>query len=150
MVATVRKGIKAIERFSGQYDFLSNFHSSPVLYDGVQYPTAEHAYQAAKTTDHNRRLYIAGLSTPGQAKRAGQFVILREQWDEIKLGVMLKILREKFKDPKLRKALITTGDVMLVEGNYWGDIYWGVCDGKGANHLGKLLMQVREEVQNGK
>lgn len=66
-------------------------------------------------------------------------------------GVMLQLLRQKFLgDEELRRKLLRTGDAMLVEGNYWGDTYWGVCFGSGKNMLGKLLMQVREELRKGK
>ena len=61
---------------------------------------------------------------------------------------MLSGLRIKFKNPELRSLLLATGNEELVEGNWWRDTYWGVCEGVGQNKLGKLLMQVREEVKN--
>uniref|UniRef100_UPI00345E83CD NADAR domain-containing protein n=1 Tax=uncultured Duncaniella sp. TaxID=2768039 RepID=UPI00345E83CD len=51
-------------------------------------------------------------------------------------------------NPALAEKLIATGDAELVEGNYWHDTVWGVCDGVGENHLGKILMRVREELKN--
>jgi predicted NAD-dependent protein-ADP-ribosyltransferase YbiA (DUF1768 family) len=58
------------------------------------------------------------------------------------------LVRQKFREPKLRELLAGTRNAELIEGNYWGDRFWGVYvgDGKGENHLGKILMQVREEV----
>jgi predicted NAD-dependent protein-ADP-ribosyltransferase YbiA (DUF1768 family) len=58
---------------------------------------------------------------------------------------MLNLLRQKFQNPELREKLLCTGKLELIEGNYWGDTYWGVCRGVGENRLGKLLMLVREE-----
>ena len=59
------------------------------------------------------------------------------------------ILCCKFKDNhSLRQALLDTKDVHLIEGNNWGDTYWGVCKGIGCNKLGEILMQIREEIKN--
>jgi hypothetical protein len=136
--------------FSGEYSFLSNFHPSPVLMDGQQYPTVEHAFQAAKTNSVAERQVIQMISTPGQAKRQGRKVTLRGEWEVIKLGVMLQLLRRKFDpDSVLAYELLATGDKELIETNTSNDTYWGVCGGKGENHLGKLLMQVRNELQQG-
>ena len=140
-----------IGEFAGKYRFLSNF--APVYFgvvlDGETYPTVEHAYQAAKTFDAKERTFIRMLSKPGQAKRAGRSVRLRGDWDAVKLDIMLHLLRQKFGNARLRDALLATGDSELVEGNYWGDTFWGKCAGVGDNHLGRLLMQVREEIQDG-
>ena len=137
-----------IASFSGDYSFLSNFHPSPVLMDGQQYPIVEHAFQAAKTTSVAERQVIQMIRSPGQAKRQGRKVTLRDGWELIKLNVMLQLLRRKFDfDSVLAHKLLATGDKELIEGNTWNDTYWGVCGGKGENHLGKLLMQVRKELQ---
>jgi ribA/ribD-fused uncharacterized protein len=140
----------AITRFVGGWDFMSNFYKCPVLYQGIEFPTAEHAYQAAKNPDTMAEFPME--LTPGQAKRLGQLVDLRPGWDEgVKLEVMEEILRAKFQVPKLRARLIDTGGRMLVEGNNHGDDYWGMVikGGRymGENHLGKLLMKLREEYQ---
>lgn len=138
-----------ITSFRGQYKFLSNFAEGGhyiVGYDGDTYRTVEHAYQAAKCAcAADRALFrIPGL-TPGQAKRMGREVRCRKDWDDIKIGVMLTLLRSKFRDPVLRKLLLDTGDCALIEGNNWGDFFWGVCGGVGKNMLGKCLMAVRSE-----
>ena len=60
---------------------------------------------------------------------------------------MYEIVKDKFsRNPELRVKLLNTGDIELIEGNYWGDTFWGVCNGKGENHLGKILMRVRKEL----
>lgn len=132
-----------IDRFTGQYAFLSNFYPSPVLQDGAIYPTVEHAYQASKTDVEYVRKLIRQAATPGIAKRLGRSVLLRYEWDNLKIDVMRDLLRKKFLIPELRQKLLQTGNAELIEGNYWGDTYWGVCDGVGENRLGKLLMEER-------
>ena len=140
-----------ISAFNGVYRFLSNFHyGGRIMLDGARYPTVEHAYQAAKVdpTRQDLRAEIASAVAPGRAKRIGQRVPLRSDWEGIKIGIMLDLLRQKFRPGSLlSKQLLETGDRKLIEGNTWGDTFWGVCYGVGENHLGRLLMQVREELR---
>jgi ribA/ribD-fused uncharacterized protein len=111
------------------------------------YPSAEHAFQAMKTLNSAERRSIALAATPGQAKKAGRALSLREDWERVKDEQMLKILRVKFAVAPLAEKLLETGDQELVEGNWWGDTYWGVCKGTGQNKLGKSLMTVRAELK---
>lgn len=140
---------KVIDSFSGDYRFLSNFWPSPLRYHGEWYPTVEHAFQARKTKNIDERRMIQSAASPALAKQLGRKVTLRANWDELKVDVMLALLRLKFKAPGLRQQLLATGNAELVEGNWWGDTTWGVCRGEGKNLLGKLLMQVRKEIQAG-
>lgn len=135
-----------IDSFQGEYRWLSNFWPALVIFDGDYYPTVEHAYQAAKTTDRSARIRIHRAETPGLAKKLGRGLAMRPDWDTFKLEVMLILLRQKFTDPELRRKLLETGDRELIEGNTWGDRFWGVCGGTGENHLGKILMHVREAI----
>jgi ribA/ribD-fused uncharacterized protein len=140
-----------IDRFDGTFRFLSNFWPARVFLDGEEYPTIEHAYQAAKTLDLEERPLVRLAATPGRAKRLGQRLTLREDWEAVKLVVMLDLLRQKFARHSLTVALLATGEMELVEGNAWGDTFWGVDTHKGgANHLGRLLMQVRAELRGAK
>ena len=132
-----------ITSFHGEHRFLSNFWPAPVVLDGVTYPTVEHAYVAAKTTDLERRAEIAQVERPGEVKRIGRKLKLRDDWEAVKLSVMADLVRQKFAHPELRRMLLDTGDANLVEGNTWGDTFWGVCRGQGKNHLGRILMEVR-------
>ena len=139
---------KTISEFRVEYSFLSNFYLTPVEYDGIIYPSAEHAYQAAKTLDMEKRQKIANLKKSGDAKHAGKKIEKRADWnDELKLKIMLDILRIKFKNEVMKTNLLETGRYQLVEGNWWNDTFWGVYKGEGKNHLGKLLMQVRDEIR---
>lgn len=135
-----------INSFSGKYDFLSNFYTCTVKYDGLTFTNAEAAFQSAKVTDIDLRKQFCNLP-PAQAKRLGKTVQLRKDWEVVKDQVMYDVLRAKFSNKKLCLLLLCTGDKELVEGNWWGDTYWGVCRGKGENKLGNLLMQLREELR---
>lgn len=136
-----------IEKFDGEYRWLSNFWPAEVILDGEKYISTEHAYQAAKTLDLDLRKEIQAAKYPGKAKKLGQKVILREDWEGVKLAVMEDLLRQKFQDPELRQALLDTGTAELIEGNHWNDCFWGICNNKGTNHLGRLLMKIRKEIE---
>lgn len=139
-----------IDRFDGDYAFLSNFYPSLIFdsNDGFIYPTVEHFFQAKKSLILREREMISKAETPGRAKRMGRKVQLRSDWEDIKLFVMEDALRRKFSKPRFKEALLDTGDEELIEGNWWHDTFWGVCDGIGENNLGKLLMKIREEFKN--
>jgi ribA/ribD-fused uncharacterized protein len=140
--------VERIESFSGEFRFLSNFHPlrNPVVCElRLRYPTVEHAYQASKSLYFDDRREIAQLATPTKAKTAGQKMHLRPHWEELKRAIMLQFLLQKFlNNDDCREWLLETGKATLVEGNHWGDRYWGTTNGTGENHLGILLMQVRE------
>jgi ribA/ribD-fused uncharacterized protein len=136
----------AIESFAGRYRFLSNFYPAQIVLDGAVYPSVEHAYQARKTDAQAVREVIRNAKTAGQAKALGRNVVLVPDWDLIRVPVMLQLLQQKFSDKVLRAELLDTGDAQLVEGNTWGDVFWGVCKGRGENMLGKLLMAIRAEI----
>lgn len=141
--------VGAIGPFVDEWYFLSNFFVIDVELDGIKYPSVEHAFQAAKTTNQKARATIRDARTPGQAKRLGRQVSLRSDWDVVRDAVMLDLLRKKFAEPRLTERLIATHDQPLIEINDWGDTYWGVCDGVGRNRLGELLQQVRSELRPG-
>ena len=134
-----------IKSFSGDYRFLSNFYPVKVVLDGVTYPTVENAYQAAKTLDLEKRMMFLDVF-PGFAKRLGQRLELRPDWNDVKLDIMKRLNEQKYMRPDLRKKLCDTYPIDIVEGNTWGDTFWGVCEGKGSNHLGQILMTIRMQL----
>ena len=141
---------EVIDKFTGKYAFLSNFYPVEIL----GYSTLEHAYQAMKTTNLEERQSITNCKTPGQAKRRGQHITLRNDWEDTKIFVMETLLQFKFSDPILKLQLFLTMDLTLVEGNTWHDNFWGSCickkcGDKGENHLGQLLMKHREHIRKG-
>lgn len=138
----------AIMSFTGEHRFLSNFYEEPVRIGSIEYQTAEHAYQSAKCFYESDACAVRSAYTPGAAKRLGQHVQLVPGWEESKRRVMLKVVTAKFlSNPELASRLLQTGDAELIEGNTWGDAYWGVCDGRGANYLGRILMVTRDAVR---
>ncbi|MDX1472845.1 MAG: NADAR family protein [Reinekea sp.] len=137
-----------IDRFQGKYYWLSNFYPSPIDYKGIIYPTVENAYQRAKLAKNHVTVHDFALLTPNEAKRLGRELDLRPDWDDVKYDVMLECCCLKFQTHNdLAKRLLATKDAELIEGNHWGDIYWGVCRGIGENNLGKILMSIREDLR---
>lgn len=136
-----------ISDFRKKYFFLSNFYPCTITYKGINYSTSEAAYQAQKTLDDAERLRISKLN-PEDAKSEGRKLELRKDWEEVKLTEMYNICKIKFtENPNLTKRLLETGSMVLIEENDWNDYFWGVCGGKGENHLGKILMQIRDEIR---
>lgn len=137
--------MKVIDSFRGQYEFLSNF--SPYGFcdnEGKYYKTVEHFFQSQKTLNPEEREKIRKAKSPKQAKALGRKIKLRKDWIDIRDRIMYTGLKLKFhQNPEIIEKLLRTEDYMLVEGNSWGDTYWGVCKGKGENRLGKLLMLLR-------
>lgn len=135
---------KIIDCFDGEYDFLSNFYLCNVNVFGLNCISSESAFQCMKTSNAKKRYEIAH-SLPSRAKKLGREVFLRAGWDGIKDTIMFEVVFSKFSQNKeLGLKLLDTKDATLIEGNTWGDKYWGVCDGEGENRLGQILMKVRE------
>lgn len=142
-----------IDTFRGSYYFLNNTDDSPLWWQGISYPTAEHAFHAGKTLDQNLRQQIADASTWREAKAMGRKLKLRtsrEEWDNTdRHQVMGEVLATKFSIPSFRDRLIATGTALLIEGNTHHDQDWGCCrcpqhaGRPGANLLGKALMRQR-------
>lgn len=152
-----------VPRFEGDHFFLSNFYEAPTVFrspllapgeDGLTFRTGEAAFQAAKfhamdPLDNAARMNyvvsVANAPTPSKAKYLGRSVkIDAKKWDDIKVECMREVVWQKFyQHSDLRAELVATYDAMLVEGNTWGDTYWGRVEGKGYNKLGVILMEVR-------
>ncbi|MFH1748544.1 MAG: NADAR family protein [Planctomycetota bacterium] len=147
------------------FGFLSNFHEAAIEIDGERWPTVEHYYQAQKSHDPDYRKAVCQARTPGQAKRLGDVRIgsqrqatcswfrthpetLRPDWDEVKLAVMESAVEAKFRQNEdLARALLATGDALLVEDSR-RDNFWGAGrKGAGQNWLGRVLMDVRERLR---
>lgn len=139
--------MKTIDKFSGEYRWLSNSWPCSVEYEGVVYPSVENAYQAAKTDDLDARKRFVSLS-PSDAKKEGRKLKMRQNFEEFKIQIMFPLVLYKFLDHEsLWLKLIETGDAVLIEGNTYGDTFWGQCNGQGRNELGKILMMIREELK---
>ena len=140
--------------FFKEYRFLSNFWlCKNVFLDGLEYPSVEHAYQAAKTFNITIRTKILNENRPGDVKRIGSKITLRLDWDEVKFKVMKELVFQKFNNNYgLKNLLLKTGDRYLEESNPWHDNTWGNCTCvrcshiPGKNMLGKILMEVRSQL----
>lgn len=133
-----------------QYAVFSNFYPHPVTVDGRTWPTSEHYYQAMKTPYLADQEIVRALATPAEAKKMGRRLKCREDWQDVKYGIMLQVLREKFSLEPLRSLLTGTGDAEIYEDSPY-DRIWGTGQlrgvGTGQNLLGKALMQVRSELR---
>lgn len=136
-----------VKGFFGPFRWLSNFHFATINYNGEVYRTNEHAYQAAKHLDPEFRKVIAAYDSPRDAMRAGRSRPERNDWHDVKVQVMYDVNRLKYKQADLRERLLLTGTCYLEETNTWNDTFWGVCNGVGQNHLGQVLMLVRDEIR---
>lgn len=137
-----------IDSFRGEYRWLSNFHMCDVQYNKETFPSTEHAYQAARVLDPDKHQLVRFAPTPALAMRLGRQWSDDPNWKDRKLQVMEDVVRYKFNNnPDIRQKLIDTCDQELIEGNTWGDTFWGYCDGIGENNLGKILMKVRDELK---
>ena len=134
-----------ILEFSGNNRWLSNFWLTPIVMGDYVFPSTENAYQAAKYPRAQRQQFTN--CSPAMAKKLGGKIELPTDWDGRKLAVMVKALNQKFRVGNfLALQLVATGDRKIVEGNDWGDTYWGVCEGKGYNNLGRILMDIRQNL----
>jgi len=148
-----------IDEFRGKNEFLSNFFMRPFQTDiefidengehqwiTETFQSVEHAFQASKVFDRDVQKVIRDAATPRKTKKLGRKARLRPDWEEVKVDIMERIVSDKFAQHKdLQLRLLFTGNAELIEGNTWNDDFWGVINGKGGkNHLGKILMRVRD------
>lgn len=144
-----------IDSFTGEYRFLSNFWTGNPFPFGTYadtkqpliWPTAEHLFQAQKATLPGAMNHVRCAMSPGGAKRRGRQLKVRADWETYRITAMIVTLGAKFRDPEMMAKLLATGDAELIEGNTWGDTFWGVCGGTGENMLGRLLMDLRTELR---
>lgn len=139
-----------IVKFSGDYEFLSNFYNSEIEYKGIVYKNSESAYQAQKLDPKYIDEYIQDFVNINAniAKKLGREIPQRDDWEEVRLNIMYEITLAKYtQSEELRQLLISTGNKVIIEGNYWEDTFWGVCNDIGENNLGKIIMRVRGEIR---
>lgn len=149
MKSEKEKSIKTISSFKGKNSFLSNFYPCVVRWHNHDFPSLEHAYQAAKAKFAFDYETIKELPSAADAKKHGKTIEIRDDWTNIRIKVMKELVELKFsQNEDLKEKLLSTNDAELIEGNTWGDTYWGICKGKGENNLGKILMLVRSKLKD--
>lgn len=133
------------------YGAFSNLYRRPVIFEGVVFPTSEHAYQAGKARKPAVRDWILSAPTPALAAMAAHGLYIWDvapDWAQTKFDRMRLVLRAKFDQHEdLRQLLVSTGNARLVEVgtvNNAVNRLWGEVDGKGKNMLGAMLMELRE------
>jgi len=146
--------MRSISQFKNKYEFLSNFYTSPFVWNKYCWPTVEHAFQAAKAKFSTDKWLIRVAKSPAIAKGKGRRILLRKDWEQVKVSIMTELVWLKFEyNLTLRDKLVNTGRICLIEGNYWHDNFWGDCfckkctNQEGKNILGFILMEVREDFQ---
>lgn len=150
-----------IDKFEGRYAFLSNIYPCKIEHQGITYPSVDYFNVAMKVNDQqliNGKYYTPGdfremVSKIESVKKIDQLIKVRKDWDENKLKLMEFAINQKFKNSSLTELLIATGDEILIDGNFhhdnfFGSCYCNKCQNKGENHLGKILMKVREKIKN--
>jgi predicted NAD-dependent protein-ADP-ribosyltransferase YbiA (DUF1768 family) len=142
-----------IESFTGKYavlapDYEVNFYCEE---DDTIYPTIQHAFEACKTDAPCKKRWLAELPLK-KAKIATRKWKRWPDWPKEKLFCMRALLRDKFtltpNASEYAEVLLSTGDEELVFTGKDADTYWGIVKGEGENHLGKLLMEVRKELNS--
>jgi ribA/ribD-fused uncharacterized protein len=140
----------SIAGFHSKHRFLSNDAQVPhgIRVGNLLVYTAEHAYQMQKTRDTAEQERIAFAASALAARHHGRRVTLREDWFDVRVGIMYQVLKQKFRpNSLLAKQLMLTGDKLLLATDTNLGTFWGVYNGSGENRLGQLLMSVREELR---
>lgn len=135
------------------YGAFSNLFRRPILFEGREYPTAEHAYQAGKARKEKVKEWILSAPTPALVAMAAHGLYswdVVSNWSEIKYDRMRQVLRAKFEqNDDLRQLLLSTSNARLVEAGTVDNAVnktWGEVNGRGQNMLGVLLMELRMEL----
>lgn len=137
-------------KHNGKYGFMSNFYPAEFDYNGIHYLNSEAAFQAQKCPDRAREF---SKLPANEAKYLGRKVSLRPDWEAIKDRIMYEVVYAKFsQNYELKEKLLETGDEEIIEVTTWCDKYWGICtcrwcSSNGLNMLGKILVQVRNELK---
>lgn len=141
-----------IVSFRGEYNFLSNFHPVKFLHDGILMYSVEHAYIYEKFKNNAEvKRWVKNITNAGALKRKTKGITPIEGWNRKKLNVMYRLCFIKFgTNSTYKHRLISTGDKEIIEGNTWGDKFWGVVEENGEfvgdNYLGRILMSIRNMI----
>ena len=140
---------KNIYQFQDEYRWLSNFSKCPITINDITYPSIEHAYQSAKSPLNSWKSFCSTTPSPAIIKKHSRNIKLIKNWEDVKVNIMRGCLIQKYSQEPYKSLLLKTGNAYIQEGNSWGDVFWGVDihTKKGQNTLGKLIMEIRNELQ---
>ncbi|WP_211708885.1 NADAR family protein [Paraburkholderia aspalathi] len=136
------------------YGVFSNLYKRAIVFDGIEYPTSEHAYQAGKARKDSVREWLMAAPSPSLLAMAAHGLYVWDvhpDWSKTKFARMKQVLHAKFTQHQdLQEILLSTGDARLVETATVDNAVnrlWGQVNGVGKNMLGVLLMEVRSEIR---
>jgi hypothetical protein len=140
-----------IIEFKDDYKWLSNFEPVKIIYNELEFPSVEHAYQSAKGDDEEWIKFCSNVNNKaGYVKQMSKTIKLDKNWSKDKIKIMKLLLKQKFNKEPFKTKLLETGNEYIQEGNTWNDVFWGVDlnTNNGKNNLGKLIMDIRNELNN--
>jgi ribA/ribD-fused uncharacterized protein len=153
-IATITNEVRFYRSNEKPYGAFSNLFRRTIVFEGREFPTAEHAYQAGKARKEKVREWVLSAPTPSLVAMAAHGLYTWDivpNWSEIKFDRMRQVLLAKFSQHNdLKALLLSTGDARLIEAGRVDNAVnrtWGEINGKGLNMLGVLLMEVRRELQ---
>lgn len=137
-------------QFRGEYYFLSNLYPCHLQYDDMDFLSLEHAYLYLKYNNNDFRYKCLSDIPANILKKSTTGLTLTKDWNSIKIHTMYELLKIKFNNEPYKSLLLDTSNQNIVEGNNWNDTFWGVdintTPNYGENHLGRLIMKVRDEL----
>lgn len=136
------------------YGAFSNLYKRSIIFEGVEYQTSEHAYQAGKARKESVRKWLMDAPSPSLLAMAAHGLYVWDispDWSKTKFDRMRGVLMAKFtQHDDLRELLMSTGDARLVEVATVDNAVnrlWGEVNGVGKNMLGVLLMELRDKLR---
>jgi ribA/ribD-fused uncharacterized protein len=147
-----QKKLQRIDSFTGYFEFLHNNFLTPVYFEGFLYPSVTHAYHAARSSDENTRKAILNADSFHTVAKIARRIEDPQNWQMERTKIMERLVRDKFRRSKeLQEKLKATENrelIMSYEDETSGNLFWGMVKEKGQNQLGRILMKVREDINN--
>ncbi len=137
----------------------SNLYRRELTFEGERFPTSEHAYQVGKARKPEVRAWLLAAPSPSLLAMAAHGLAywdVAPGWSQGRYDRMLRVVRAKFSQhADLAAILLSTGDTQIAESAKelnpvnlrWGEVLTG-AGWVGENHLGLILMKVREELRS--
>ena len=135
----------------GKYGYLTNFFRAAVFFEGKQFVTNEHAFQSSKMKLARDAEKIRNAPSADEAASLGRDRSrpIHADWDSRRLDVMRAINLAKFdQHATLLARLVSSGSRPLIERSDRDDFWGDGADGKGLNHLGLILMSIRDQLKH--